>query len=675
MTEPSVIELAKAKWHSSGLTNPHAKKIGLRALDGAATAKLAANFHPVGALQIPYFNLDGLATGFYRVRYLEPLPGFAGVVEKPQRYAQPAKTINEAYLPPLFDKPWKEVAADKEVTIYITEGELKAACGCVHGLATIGLGGVDVWRSTKRQIPLLAPLPEIVWQDRKVVIVYDSDAATNAGVVRAQRQLAAALLALGAKPHVASLPPAKDGAKQGLDDFLVAHGIEALEEILSAAPMFPEADALWSLNEEVLYVKDPGLVVERSSGRSMMPGDFIKHAYANRHFLKGEMKGGALTFKKAPLAPNWIQWERRFEVNRVTYAPGEAEITKAGEWNNWKGWGTSPRLGNVLPWMRLLDRLFNHDPEARKWFEQWCAYPIQHPGTKLYTSTILWGVAKGTGKTLIAYALMKIYGNNAVEIKSKDLKGSFNSWAVNRQFIYGDEITGADSRVDSDWLKGLITQSMVRINAKYVPEYSIPDRMNYLFTSNHPDALFLEDGDRRYFVHEVVGKPMDQEFYKECHEWLHGDGPAALMEHLMGVDLTGFEPRGHAPDTTSKRNMILSGKSDLGAWVASLREDPYSMLRPLGDKVAMECDLFTATQLLRAYEAAGGHPGRVTSPGMSREMVRAGYRHVNGSKPIWTIHGAQRLYAVRNHDKWMGVEEPKEIADHYATAFLGNSKM
>jgi hypothetical protein len=669
-----VEDLARDKWQASGLTGVQAKKAGIKALSGEEVAKMAPNFHPVGALYLPYFDLEGAGTGFYRIRYLEPLPGFAGIVEKPQRYAQPAKTINEAYLPPLLDRKWKVVAADKEVTIYITEGELKAACGCAHGLATIGLGGVDVWRSAKRGIPLLKPLDQIVWEGRKVVIVYDSDAATNLGVVRAQRQLASALLHLGARPFIASLPPTKDGAKQGLDDFLVANGIEALEKILSDAPMLPEADALWGMNTEVLYVREPGIVVERESGRRMAPNDFVKHAYANRHFIKTEIKNGVAFAKKAPLAPQWIQWERRFEVQRVTYAPGEPELSN-GQWNVWRGWGTAPTPGDVSPWTKLLDRLFDHDPKARKWFEQWCAYPIQHPGAKLYTSSVLWGVAKGTGKTMVAYALMKIYGQNSIEIKSKDLKGGFNSWAENRQFVYGDEITGGDARVDSDWLKGLITQSMVRINAKYIPEFTIPDRMNYLFTSNHPDALFLEDGDRRYFVHEIIGPPLPGEFYKECHAWLHGSGPSHLMHHLLNVDLTGFEPRGHAPDTVSKRNMILNGKSDLGAWCVMLKEDPYSSLRPLGDKVALECDLYTAAQLLRAYEATAGHSGRVTAPGMARELVRSGFRQVNGSQPVWTVHGTQRLYAVRNHEKWMGVTDPKECAAHYAAAFLGNSKM
>jgi hypothetical protein len=32
--------------------------------------------------------------------------------------------------------------------------------------------------------------------------------------------------------------------------------------------------------------------------------------------------------------------------------------------------------------------------------------------------------------------------------------------------------------------------------------------VNYYLTSNHADALFLEDEDRRFFVHEVMVNPL-----------------------------------------------------------------------------------------------------------------------------------------------------------------------
>jgi hypothetical protein len=87
-----------------------------------------------------------------------------------------------------------------------------------------------------------------------------------------------------------------------------------------------------------------------------------------------------------------------------------------------------------------------------------------------------------------------IYGHNFIKIKSKDLYDTW--WAENRQFVLGDEISGSDKRAEADMMKAMITQEEVNINIKYIPQFSIPDCVNYYFTSNHADALFLEDEDR-----------------------------------------------------------------------------------------------------------------------------------------------------------------------------------
>lgn len=653
--------LAKEKWSSSGISDATAKKLGLRALTGAEVAKLAPNFHPVGSLLIPYFDLKGKPTKFYRIRYLEELPGFAGQVEKPQRYSQPADTINEVYYPPILKKSWHEVAADPKVSVYITEGELKAACACAHGLPTLGLGGVDVWRAKKRGIDILPSLEEFEWKGRVVTIVYDSDAATNPNVVRAQRVLARELLGRGALPSIAALPPTTDGKKQGLDDYLVANGVESLQAVLRSAPLFHEAEALWSLNEEVVYVRNPGIIVVRDTGQRLDPGGFAAHAYANRHYMEASTtKEGLTVLKKKPLAKRWIEWESRFEVEKVIYEPGKPRLYNGG-WNVWPGWGVQPKAGSVDLWHRLLDHLFKGEPDARAWFEKWCAYPLQHPGTKLYTAAVIWSVQKGVGKSLALYLLKAIYGPNAIEIKSKDLKGGFNAWAEHKQFVIGDEITGGQARVDADWLKGQITQPFVRINAKFMPEVVLRDCINYGLTSNHPDTIFMEDGDRRYFVHEVVNGPAARSFYEECDRWLHGEGPANLFDYLLKLDLKGFNPREHAPVTTAKQNMIYSGKSDLGVWCVQLREDPAAALRPLGEEVA-KGDLFTPSQLLSAYDPSGNK--RVTANGVARELLRSGFRQVNGGSPVRTRVGVIRLYAIRNPEKWL-TASPKEIAAHF----------
>lgn len=679
--ESEALNLSRAKWQSSGLTDAHAKKLRFRPLTGEETAGLG-KFHAVRSLHIPYFDLKGKPTDFFRIRYLEKLPGFAGLAEKPQRYAQPSGTLNEVYLPPLLPVDWEDVAGDTSVTIYITEGELKAAAACAHGLATIGLGGVDVWRSTKREVTFLPVLEKIKWNNRNVVIVYDSDAATNPNVVRAQRKLAHELVERGALPAVAALPPGPDGAKQGLDDFLVAKGPEALTMILKDAPAFPEAEALWQLNEEVAYVTDPGIVIVKATGQRLDPGSFVAHAYANRHYMATETnKEGVPIFKKKKLAPRWVEWEHRHELQGITYAPGKPQIHD-GQWNAWPGWGCEPVKGDISPWHWLLDFVFKGHPDYRQWFERWCAYPIQHPGTKLYTAAVIWGYAHGTGKSFISYALQGIYGKNTVTIGNKDLKGGFNAWQANKQFIYGDEIAGGSDvnakKIDADWLKQVIVQPTVKINEKYMPEFVIPDVANYIFNSNKQDTCFLEDDDRRYFIHEVIGKPASREFYERVDKWLglrngvfHGPGRSHLFHHLLSVPLGDFNPREHAPMTQAKMQMIRVSKSDVGMWCMTLKEDTVRTLMPLGEDVAKECELFSTAQLLHCYDPE--KHGKVTANGLGRELSKHGFREVNDGCTLRTNMGIIRLRAVRNIDKWLN-SNPKAMVDHYNKFFGPGTK-
>ena len=664
---PEVI-LARTKWSGSGITDDDASKLQLTPLARAETKALSPNLHAVCAMHIPYFDLDGDRTDFWRVRYLEDLPGFAGAATKPQRYAQAPGSLNEVYLPPLLPATWRTIANDGSQRIIITEGEFKAAAGCLAGLNVMGLGGVDVWRSTKKGLELLPVFDEIEWQGRAVCILFDSDASTNPNVVRAQRQLAHALLKRGAQPTVASLPPGEGGKKQGLDDYLIAEGYDRLMEVLAAAQPYDEGAALWGLNEEVILVRDPGVVLVRETGQIMDPGAFAKTIYANRTYRQVTVNAAnAQTVKIIPTAPAWIKWPARAEVRRITYEPGEPQITDKGEWNGWRGWGCEPVEGDIKPWHDLTNFLFQNCPSNKIWLEKWLAYPLQNPGYKLLSSAVIYGQAKGTGKTFVAYLMKDIYGDNFIEVDNDDLGGSFNAWAKNKQFIYGDEITGGDARLDADKLKRIITRETVTINDKFVPHYTIPDRANYLLTSNHPDAVFLEDGDRRYFIHEVIGPPCATPgFYDAINYWRKNGGARHLFHYLLHLDLSDFSPRAAPPDTEAKRLMSITGKSDLGAWVMSLKESPETALRALGEIPATKCDLFTSSQLLRAYDPESAK--RVTAQGVGKEMARAGFRHFQEGRSVQTKGGPVRLWMVRNSSIWESTS-PLKAQEHYSKFF------
>lgn len=662
----SIRQLAEEKWRSSGINGAQARRLRLRGLTAEQTAALGPNYHRAASLFIPYFDLTGRPTRFHRVRYLEPLPGFAGQVKKPERFTQDIRALNEVYLPPLFGRTWEQISQDAKTTLYITEGELKSASGCGAGLAVLGLGGVDVWRAAKRGITFLPILEKFIWKERPVGIVYDSDLATKPDVVRAQRSLAQELITRGALVSIVNVPPGKEGEKQGLDDFLVAEGADALQELLASAVPYPESDALWSLNEEVILIPKLGVVVERKSNDLIEVERFKRIVYANRHYMEstevGKGKNKRTVLERKPLVPRWVEWEHRAELERLTYLPGKPPGEYDGMWNIWPGWGCEPKRGDIGPWNWLLDFLFKDDHKGRRWFEHWLAYPLQYPGTKMYAAALLWSHEHRVGKTLIAYAMKGIYGKNFAEIKSQDLRGNFNSWAKNRQFIYGDEINSREARVNTDWLKGLITEDDVTIEEKFLPKYTVPDHMNYYFASNRPDALFIDDRDKRFFVGEIRAQAAERAFYERMDRWLHNGGPSALFHYLTEMNLGNFSPREHAPDTEGKSNMIRLGKNDVAWWVQNLQDDATQALKSLGPGIGATCDLYTPRQLFRAFDPEGKN--RSGEAALGRALAAAGLRQLNHSIPMRTALGYQRLYAVRHFEDWEQASSA-EIREHF----------
>lgn len=628
----------------SGLTQADAKKLKLKPLTKAQTRQLVKK--PLAGYQIPYFSLEGRPLDFYRIRFLETPNGFSGAQTKPQRYTQPSKTEPHLYLPPTED--WKVISGSTDIPIIITEGEKKAAKVCKVGYPCIGLGGVWSFRA-KEQRPLLDEFSQFQWADREVSIIYDSDLVSNPAVQKAMQVLAHELTQLGAYVWVGYVPPDNDD-KQGLDDYLVRGGDIQNVQLEN----FAECQALWELNEDVSYVQNPGRFYQFSTGLFFKAPELCNSVYSNRFYIADTEDGP----KPIATAPRWLKWPNRRTHKQLVYAPGQPTILTDTSLNTWKGWGCEPVQGDVAPFTKLIDYIFSNDAELKKWFWQWLAYPIQNPGSKQYSSVLLWSTAQGTGKTFVGYIMEKIYGDNFNEVGQEMLHGTFNEWAVNRQFVLGDEITGSDKKGDAARLKTIVTRNKLTVNAKFQPAYKIDDCINYLFTSQHPDGLFLEDKDRRFAIHEITGDPLPRTFYKQLNEWKNGTGPSHLFHHLLHeIDCSNFDPLDHAPDSLSKQDMISLSKSDIDLFCDILKHDPDQILN--NGKYKLDRDLYTASEVVELYDPDGMKRTAVIA--MSKALSRAGFRQLPMTR---TASGNKRLWPLRRCEHWYKAESFERIENY-----------
>jgi hypothetical protein len=233
---------------SSGLTDATIRAAGIYSeKDEDRLAKLlnwsggAGTLHD--ALVFVYRDVDGEPVGYAGLKPDSPRFDRDG---KAIRYEAPKDRSPRAFFPPTVGR----LLRDKVRPVIVTEGEKKSLAGSQAGFACIGLAGVWSWQKKRDrdengrgQGPreLIPDLAGIDWRGRTCYVVFDIDPTptTASNVSHAARELVRVLEDRGASAYVVNLP-ASNGAKVGLDDFLLTHSADDLRVLLDAATPKPE---------------------------------------------------------------------------------------------------------------------------------------------------------------------------------------------------------------------------------------------------------------------------------------------------------------------------------------------------------------------------------------------------------------------------------------------------
>jgi len=132
-------------------------------------------------------------------------------------------------------------------------------------LPVIGFGGVYGWvdkrdRGSGQELEDSRPLPEldvVDWKNRRINQCFDSDIIEKQPVQLALAKRAKHLQESGARPYFIRLPNEIDGSKNGLDDFVVRHGIDALKKIAEVSePTCFKENRVGSIT---LQIKEPDI--------------------------------------------------------------------------------------------------------------------------------------------------------------------------------------------------------------------------------------------------------------------------------------------------------------------------------------------------------------------------------------------------------------------------------
>ena len=284
--------------------------------------------------------------------------------------------------------------------------------------------------------------------------------------------------------------------------------------------------------------------------------------------------------------------------------PAGALISKGGQVFANTYWPVEvPRkVGDATPFLDHLRRVL---PDERDRFILLCymAACVQHKGVKFQWAPLLQGV-EGNGKTLFTRCVAEAVGRRYVHWpKASKLSKEFNAWMLGKLFYGVEDIYVPDQKREIiEELKPMITGGDgLEIEGKGVDQISADVCGNFMFNSNHKDAVRKTQNDRRFCVlfsaqqqaADLARDGMDGDYFPRLYDWLRADGYAIVSELLHTYPIpddynpaTGCQ---RAPVTTSTAAAIAASTGGVeqevheaiaqglpgfcGGWVSSIQLD------------------------------------------------------------------------------------------------------
>jgi hypothetical protein len=222
--------------------------------------------------------------------------------------------------------------------------------------------------------------------------------------------------------------------------------------------------------------------------------------------------------------------------------------------------------------------------------------------------------------------------------------------------MHGDK-GKSDAREIANKLKPWITDERIQIEKKGENQYSITNYLQFTAQSQHPDALFMEDGanDRRWLIGQMTEKRLTLENQAMLNpifgasdkrdaravNWLHW--------YFLHVDLSGFDPDESPPVTIAKTRVAAESQS---VWEDEIQDALFHGAAPFNKDLVMPSELTKG--LLIKY-------------GLSFAQARSQLRKIGAVEIMRRFNFTAHVYSVRHHEQWAQASQ-RDIHSHLLSA-------
>jgi len=255
------------------------------------------------------------------------------------------------------------------------------------------------------------------------------------------------------------------------------------------------------------------------------------------------------------------------KVDTATYRVGEPLIVHEGgaqALNLWRPSDFKPASSasnnDVRPWLDHMELIFGAlDSQAMQHILNVMAFWTQKQGHKINHAIVIYGATQGTGKDTCFVPLVRFFGDhNVANIQPEAVTGQFNDFLC-KQIAFVNEMINFEKRATMNRMKPwlAVPQYTITVNMKFAQPFTIPNAINWVIFTNYPDAISLDDTDRRFWVHEcLLTMPKSPAYYEALYKFYDHGGAEKVIAWLLQRDISSFNPKAPPPLTQAKQDMI-----------------------------------------------------------------------------------------------------------------------
>jgi len=367
--------------------------------------------------------------------------------------------------------------------------------------------------------------------------------------------------------------PDVDDKDSEVDDPIPGVELAEIDELVGMstdAPTKPEkpkvkVDAVTArLNEKYAVVRHGGKTwVAEFSGDKIDIGPVEQlHAFHANDLVPTGTNGGLQAASR-----HWLRSPARRQYAGIVFDPTEQATTDA--LNLYSGLALQPNSKSscerILAHIREVIAAGNEEHFC--YIIWWLADIVQRPGEKPGVALVLRG-GKGVGKDTLAVVMGKIIGRKHVAhiIRPEDLTGRFNAPFATALLVHVEEAFWSGDAGKKGTLQALITAPTQPIERKGIDRIEVDSFLRVLMTTNDEWAVPASEDERRYAAFDVADVyRRNPKWFDPLYEEIEGDGPAAFLAYLLGVDLSGVNLR-DVPKTNALRDQKIASLRGLPKW-------------------------------------------------------------------------------------------------------------